>query len=262
MIKKIIDRVGLRALHICEHTGHFVLFFLKALATLFTTRLHTKHVLAHMESIGVQSLIIVFLTGSFTGLALALQSYIGFNRLGAEEFVGLVVTLGMARELGPVLTGLMATGRCGSAMAAEIGTMRITEQIDALKTLRVNPFRYLIVPRILASTLMLPFLSVFGMMCGIVSGYLYSVYALGINAESYIAIVQERIALSDITGGLIKAAFFGLFLSWVGTFEGYETRGGARGVGNATTRSVVAGSIIILVANYFLSSLLFQTGVA
>lgn len=262
MITKFLDAIGAYALFICNRVGRFIIFLLTAFATLFTTRLKVDQLIAQMEYIGVGSFSIIFLTGSFTGLALALQSYIGFSRVGAEEFIGLVVTLGMTRELGPVLTGLMVTGRCGSSMTAEIGTMQISEQIDALKTLRIDPFQYLVVPRILASTIIMPFVTVFSMMCGIIGGYIYCVHALGLNPETYIQVIQERVELSDITGGLVKSACFGLILSWVGTYQGYNTRGGARGVGRSTTRSVVIGSIMILISNYFLSAFLFQTGVA
>lgn len=262
MVLQFIDYVGIQAITICENIGNFIIFFFHILETIFTTRLKYKQFIAQMQYIGVGSMSIIFLTGSFTGLALALQSYIGFSRVGAEEFIGLVVTLGMTRELGPVLTGLMVTGRCGSSMAAEIGTMQISEQIDALKTLGIDPFQYLVVPRVLAATCIMPFVSVFSMICGIVGGYLYCVYALGLNAETYLQIIQERVDLSDITGGLVKSAFFGFILAWVGTYMGYTTRGGARGVGIATTRSVVIGSIIILISNYFLSAFLFQTGMA
>jgi phospholipid/cholesterol/gamma-HCH transport system permease protein len=262
MVTQTINWIGAKTLEICDTIGHFVAFLMTVIKTLFTTRLKTDQTLKQMEYIGVGSFVIVFLTGSFTGLALALQSYIGFSRVGAEEFIGLVVTLGMVRELGPVLTGLMVTGRSGSSLAAEIGSMQITEQIDALKTLRVDPYQYLIVPRIVASTCILPFLTIFSMICGIIGSYIFCTYMLGLNNEMYISIIQERVMLSDITGGLIKAAFFGLIFSWVGTYNGYQTSGGARGVGIATTQSVVVGSIMILAANYFLSSLLFQTGIA
>ena len=262
MIIQFLDYLGIRTLRVCSRAGRFILFLMTAITTLLTTRLKVRQLFAQMEFVGVGSFSIIFLTGSFTGLALALQSYIGFSRVGAEEFIGLVVTLGMTRELGPVLTGLMVAGRCGSSMTAEIGTMQISEQIDALTTLRIDPIQYLVVPRILASTLIMPFVAIFAMMCGIVGGYMYCVYALGLNAETYIQIIQERVELSDITGGLVKSACFGLILSWVGTYQGYNTRGGARGVGSATTRSVVIGSILILTANYFLSAFLFQTGVA
>lgn len=262
MVKSIIDAIGRSALTVCNNVGGFALFFVRVMRTLFTTRPKIVQILKHMEVIGVGSILIVVLTGSFTGLAFALQSWIGFSRVGTTEFIGLVVTLGMTRELGPVLTGLMVTGRCGSAMTAEIGSMRITEQIDALETLCIDPFQYLIVPRIVASVLVMPFLVIISMICGIIGGYCLCVYSLNISPESYTEIIRERVELSDVTGGLIKAAFFGLFISWVGTYEGYMTSGGSRGVGTSTTRSVVIGSITILIANYFLSSILFQTGIS
>lgn len=262
MVASFLDALGRGTLIFCDKIGSFIVFFANAVIVLFTTRLKVRQVFQQMEAIGVESLLIVFLTGSFTGLAFALQSYIGFSRVGTEEFIGLVVTLGMTRELGPVLTGLMVTGRCGSAIAAELGTMRITEQIDALKTLCIDPYQYLIVPRILASTIIMPFLTLFSMFCGIVGGYLLCIYSLGLNPETYINVIVERVELSDVTGGLIKAAFFGLFFSWVGCYRGFNTSGGAQGVGRATTQSVVLGSIIILISNYFLSSFLFQSGIS
>lgn len=262
MILHVIDSVGVCTLRLCNRIGACILFLFTAFFIACTTRLKKKQLLAQMHIIGVGSLLIVCLTGSFTGLALALQSYIGFSRLGAEDFIGLVVTLGMTRELGPVLTALVVTGRCGSGIAAEIGTMKVSEEIDALRTLRINPMQYLVVPRIVACVLMMPFIAVFSMICGIVGAYLFSVYALGLNSETYIQMIQTRVELSDILGGLIKSAFFGLILSWIGTYQGYITTGGAQGVGRATTNSVVIGSILILIANYFLSSILFQTGLA
>lgn len=262
MIVRFLDSVGKGMLALCDRLGSFILFFVNTIVVLFTTRLKFRQVFFQMQEIGIGSLLIVVLTGSFTGLAFALQSYIGFSRVGTEGLVGLVVAMGMARELGPVLAGLMVTGRSGSAMAAEIGTMRISEQIDALKTLCIDPIQYLVVPRIVASVLILPALALFAMICGVASGYLLCIYSLGVSSETYLAIIRGRVELSDITGGLIKAAFFGLFLSWVGTYQGYMTSGGAEGVGRATTQTVVVGSIIILIANYFLSSILFQTGIS
>ena len=153
----------------------------------------------------------------------------------------------------------MVTARAGSAMAAEIGTMNITEQIDALRTLCIDPYQYLVVPRIIASLIVMPFLALYSMLFGIGGGYLFYVYILGLNGETYTSGIREVIILSDITGGLIKASFFGLIFSWVGTYNGYHTRGGAQGVGAATTQSVVMGSILILICNYFLSALLFQS---
>ena len=151
----------------------------------------------------------------------------------------------------------MVTGRAGSAIAAEIGTMQISEQVDALKTLCINVNQYLLVPRILAATLILPFLTLFSMLCGIIGGYMIAVYVLMLNGEQYISGIKTFMELSDITGGLIKSSVFGFIMAWVGCYKGYYTRGGAKGVGIATTESVVLGSIMILIANYFLAAMLF-----
>ncbi len=260
MIIHFISGIGSFVLKISASTGGFFLFLLKAFKALFTTKLKVGQLLKQMDSIGVGSSAIVFLTGSFTGAVLALQSYSGFKRFGAEEFIGPIVALSMTRELGPVLTGLMVAGRSGSAMAAEIGTMRITEQIDALQTLRINRYQYLVVPRILASTIILPFLCLFAIFCGIAGGYVVAIYLLGLKPDDYLSGITKYGELSDITGGLIKVSVFGLLLSWVGTYKGYYTGGGARGVGISTTQSVVLSSILILIANYFLTALLFETG--
>jgi phospholipid/cholesterol/gamma-HCH transport system permease protein len=257
MIIEFIDSLGIYALEICNQMGNALLFLYETIKTAISTKLKIKKTLVQMQLIGVDSLIIVMLTGSFTGAVLALQSYIGFQRFGAEEFIGPVVALSMARELGPVLTGLMVTGRAGSAITAEIGTMRITEQIDALTTLCINVWQYLMVPRMLASTIILPFLTMFTMICGIIGGYFISVYVLHLSAEQYTSGIQKYVELADITKGLIKSAAFGLILAWVGSYKGYYTAGGAKGVGKATTQSVVIASIMILIANYFLTAWLF-----
>jgi len=258
----IIALIGRSFIAICDELGSLFIFLGEALKTAVTTRLNVAQFFIHMKRIGVDSFIIIFLTGLSAGLALALQTNIGFSRFGIEEFIGTVVALGMTRELGPVLTGLMVTGRAGSAIAAEIGTMRITEQIDALKTLCINPFQYLIVPRLIAGIIILPFLTIFSMLCGIIGGYLYCVYQLNLNPESYISGIQQFVEMKDITGGLIKASCFGFIMTWVGTYQGYQTVGGARGVGISTTRSVVLASILILIANYFLSAFLNQVGIS
>lgn len=262
MVVHLINFIGTSFINICNEVGTFVFFLLRAFSTLLTTKLKVRQLIIQMQRIGVDSFTIVFLTGLSSGFALALQTYIGLSRLGGEDFIGVVVALGMTRELGPVLTGIMVTGRAGSSMAAELGTMQITEQIDALRTLCINPYQYLIVPRIVASTIILPFLTVLSMFCGVVGGYLYSTHVLELNPDTYTSCIQAHVELADIVGGLIKSAFFGFILAWVGSFMGYYTTGGARGVGISTTKSVVIGSIIILIANYFLSSLLFKAGVS
>jgi len=256
VIVGIINSIGRYTINICDSLGAFVIFFVRFLTTLFTTRLSIEKLFYQMNRIGVESFNIVVLTGTFTGMVFALQSYIGFQRVGGEQFIGAVVALGLIRELGPVLSGLMVTGRAGSSIAAEIGTMRITEQVDALTTLRINPFQYLIVPRILGGTVIMPFLTIFSMIFGIAGGYMICVFVLNLSPEDYINSIKNYVELGDITSGLKKSAAFGLILSWVGCYKGYNTAGGARGVGISTTQSVVTSSILILISNYFLTKML------
>lgn len=256
MIIQFINFIGTSVIDICNSLGKFTLFFLEALKTILSTKLKISKTFFQMNRIGVESLSIVVLTGLFTGMVLALQTYIGFQRVGGEQFIGAIVALGLIRELGPVLTALMVTGRAGSAITAEIGTMIITEQVDALTTLRINVFQYLVIPRIIASTIILPFLTLFSMFFGIIGGYIVCVHVLQLSPEDYESSIRNYVELVDIHGGLKKAAIFGLILSWVGTYKGMYTHGGARGVGTATTQSVVASSILILISNYFLTKLL------
>jgi len=256
VVVKLINFVGNTTLIFCNRVGEFTLFLARSIRVLFTSRLKISKLFYQMNRVGVQSLNISVLTGFFTGMVFALQSYVGFQRVGGEQFIGTIVALGMIRELGPVLTGLMVTGRAGSAITAEIGTMRITEQIDAIKTLRINIFQYLVVPRILAGIIILPFLTLFAMICGIIGGYIINTYILELSPEDYINGIKNFVELADITGGLVKASVFGLILTWVGTYKGFFTRGGARGVGIATTQSVVTSSILILITNYFLTKML------
>ena len=257
MLLQLVQGIGAHTIALVNTFGEVSLFLLKVIFTFVTTKLKLHKLFEQMKAIGVDSLSIVLLTGISTGGVLALQTYSGFRRFGGEEFLGPVVALSMIRELGPVLTGLMVAGRVGSSIAAELGTMQITEQIDALKTLCINVFQFLMVPRVLGATIILPFLTVFSMMCGIGGGYCVYVYVLHLNGEQYISGIRTFVEMSDITGGLIKAAVFGLILSWIGCYKGFNTRGGAKGVGSATTESVVTSSIMILIANYFLTALLF-----
>lgn len=210
-----------------------------------------------MERIGVSSLAITLITGTFSGAVLAIQSYKGFHDLGSENLLGPIVALTMARELGPVLTGLMVAGRAGSAIAAEIGTMRITEQIDALQTLQINPFQYLIIPRVLAGIIVLPLLALFSIMFGVLGGYFVCIYKLSLNGEIFKLGIKEMLVLMDIYGGMIKASIFGFILTAIGSYKGYYTTGGAKGVGKATTEAVVVSSIMIIISNYFLAAILF-----
>ena len=258
LLQDISFSVGAYVISVLDTFGSFFIFLMNIIKTIFTSRLRVHQLFEQMLSVGVQSLNIILLTGLSTGAVLAWQSYTGFKRFGAEDFIGPVVALSLIRELGPVLSGLMVTGRAGSAMTAELGTMSITEQLEALQTLCINTNQYLMVPRILGSTIIMPFLAVFSMICGIVGGYMISVNVLNLNGEQYISGIKTFVELSDITGGLLKAAAFGFIFSIVGCYKGFMTSGGAKGVGLATTQSVVISSISILIADYFLTTLLFK----
>lgn len=210
-----------------------------------------------MVEIGYYSLPVVGLTAVFTGMVLALQSYSGFSRFAAEGAVATVVVLSVTRELAPVLAGLMVAGRIGASMAAEIGTMRVTEQIDALTTLSTNPFKYLVAPRLLAGLLMLPILVLVADIIGVFGGYIVGVYKLGFNPATYLARTWEFLEPLDVISGLTKAAVFGFLISLMGCYHGYYSKGGARGVGTATTNSVVSSAIMILIFNYIITALYF-----
>jgi len=239
-------------------TGRLSLFTFSALYHAVTPPFYPRLILQQMISIGYFSLPVVGLTAIFTGMVLALQSYTGFSRFSAESAIPNVVVLSITRELGPVLAGLMVAGRVGAAMAAEIGTMRVTEQIDALVTLSTNPFKYLVSPRLIAGLTMLPILVLVADVIGILGGYLVSVYKLGFNPTTYLINTWNFFEVEDLNSGLIKAAVFGFIISLLGCYNGYNSRGGAQGVGAATTTAVVTASILILCSDYFLTELLFS----
>jgi phospholipid/cholesterol/gamma-HCH transport system permease protein len=252
-----LDLFGRMIIEKIEETGRFSYFLWETVLSAVRGRLRWRLWFQQMEFVGVRSITVVVLTGMFTGMVLALQSYTGFKRFNAEAFVGTVVALSMTRELGPVLSGLMVSGRVGSAMAAELGTMQVTEQIDALYTLATNPIKYLIVPRFLASLIVLPILTVFADGLGILGGYLVSVNLLGSNPTIYMRRTFDYLDLEDIYIGLFKACIFGMIIAVVGCYQGFNTQGGAEGVGKATTRAVVMSSLLILIANYFITALFF-----
>ncbi|WP_028880272.1 MlaE family ABC transporter permease [Terasakiella pusilla] len=252
-----------------QHIGHYVLKFFKSVGALvlftFTALSHClrppfypRQILRQMIEIGYFSLPVVGLTTVFAGMVLALQSYTGFSRFSAEGAIANVVIISITRELGPVLAGLMVTGRIGASMAAELGTMRVTEQVDALTTLSTNPFKYLIAPRLIAGVLMLPFLVFIGDIIGVFGGYLVAVYQLGFNASNYIQSSWEAMVAMDVISGLVKATVFGFIISLMGCYHGYTSKGGAQGVGKATTDSVVSASILILCFNFILTVLFFE----
>ncbi|HEX8411067.1 MAG TPA: ABC transporter permease [Thermoanaerobaculia bacterium] len=253
----ILDRIGLRFISFFEQTGIWFDALWRTFAWMFRPPYDVKEWFRQMVRVGVDSIPVVFLTTMFTGMVLALQTYTGFARVNAEQFVASVVALAMLRELAPVLVGLMVAGRIGSSMAAEIGTMRVTEQIDALKALATEPIQYLFVPRVIAGVIMLPFLCVLGDALGIYGGYLVAVKLLKTNPVIYKQNTFQFLAMTDVFSGLIKAGVFGLILTLTGCVRGYSTTGGAEGVGRATTNAVVSASLIILLTDFFLTKLLF-----
>jgi len=251
-----IELIGKKFIRFLDEAGRIILLFFQTVKWVFLPPFHAGNILKQMEHVGVNSIPVVMITAIFTGMVLALQSYTGFKRFQAESMVGTVVALSITRELGPVLTGLMVSGRVGASMAAELGTMRVTEQIDALVTLATNPIKYLVVPRFLAATIVLPILTVMADIIGIFGGYVVSVLVLGANPTVYMKRTREYLELEDIYGGLLKAVVFGMIIALIGCYQGFYTKGGAEGVGHATTRAVVMASMLILVSNYFITAFL------
>lgn len=211
-----------------------------------------------MEFVGNKSLFIIFLAGSFTGMVMAYQTYFGFKLINVDSLVGPVVAISLAKELAPVLTGLIVAGRAGAAMAAQIGTMKVTEQIDALEVMGISSMQYLAVPRIIAGTLSLPLLSVFFLFVGNIGSYIVGTYALQIDDAIYLSKLGQFMYVSDIFQGMIKATVFGFVISVIGTYFGFSVTKGAQGVGKGTNLAVVWGMISVLVLDYFLTSFLVQ----
>lgn len=256
-MKEFFEKLGLMGERFINVSGQMVIMLAQSAYYLFIPPYKLRNIFKQMEFVGVKSLFVVILTGAFTGMVLAMQSYNALKRFGAESLVGPTVALSMARELGPVLTALMVTGRAGSAMATELGTMRVTEQIDAMFTMGVNPVRHLVVPRIVAGLTMLPLLAVVTDFVGVVGGYLIGVKLLGINPGVYIGRTIDFVNVDDIMYGLTKSFFFGIIITLVASFQGFNTTGGAEGVGRAATNAVVLSCVLILISDYMLTSLMF-----
>ncbi|MDD9920140.1 MAG: ABC transporter permease [Alphaproteobacteria bacterium] len=251
-----IAALGAAVLGFTHETGRISVFFFQALAFILRLSIPLKQFFKQAEKIGFNSLPIVILTAFFTGGVLTLQSYNGIgSSMLANSQLGRVVTLSMLRELGPVLASLMVAGRVGAAIAAELGTMRVTEQIDALITLATNPIRYLVVPRIVACALMMPLLVTLANVVGIGGGYLVATHIIGMNGTLFLESAFNGVGEPDIVLGLVKAFVFGTIIGLMGTYQGFHTRGGAEGVGRATTVAVVFASVAILVSDYFITAL-------
>jgi phospholipid/cholesterol/gamma-HCH transport system permease protein len=251
--------IGRAVLSLLADIGRLAGFTGRALASLISPPIYGRLIAIQILRIGYFSLPVVGLTAFFTGGALALQIWLGGNRYGAEAIVPQIVVLGITRELGPVIAGLMVAGRVSAAIAAEIGTMKVTEQIDALTTLATNPFKYLVVPRLVAAVVSMPVLVGIADSIGVFGGYVVSTATLHFTGSIYLKNTVDFATRQDIDSGLIKAAVFGFIIALMGCYNGFHSKGGAQGVGAATTAAVVSSSILILAANYVLTSLLFQT---
>ena len=254
-----LQRIGAVKLAFLATIGRITTFTGTAVSHAVRPPFYPRIIGQQMIEIGYYSLPVVGLTAVFAGMVLALQSFTGFSRFNAEGAVANVVVISITRELGPVLAGLMVSGRIGASMAAEIGTMRVTEQVDALTTLSTNPFKYLVAPRLIAGLTMLPLLVFVADVIGVLGGYLVSVFSLGFNAANYIQATYDFVETLDVVSGLVKAAVFGVIITVMGCYHGYHSQGGAQGVGKATTNAVVSSSILILFFDFILTGIFFAT---
>ena len=239
------------------YLGELTLLLIQTSSFIFQRAVNLRLTVQQMALIGVNSLPIVLLTTAFTGMVISLQVAHEAVRFGGGKLVGGLVAVAMARELAPVLTGVVVAGRAGSAICAELGSMKVTEQIDALRAMATNPIQYLVVPRFLSCLIMLPVLTIFADIIGILGGYFIAVHFAGINPVAYYDSICTFLKLVEVFDGLIKSAIFGVIISLVGCLQGLNTTGGAAGVGRSTTNSVVICIILIFAANFFLSMLIF-----
>ena len=257
-VKYPIQYIGHQTLSLASQVGSIAIFTWKTILGLTKRPIYIKLIFNQLFLIGYNSLPVVAMTAVFSGAVLALQSYNGFSRFSAESSIATVVVLSITRELGPVLAGLMVAGRVGASIAAEIGTMKVTEQIDALFTLSTDPIKYLVVPRVLAAIISMPCLVLIGDIIGVMGGYLVSVNKLGFNSVIYIINTIEYLESIDVISGLVKAAVFGFIISMMSCYHGYYSDKGAKGVGAATTKAVVSSSILILITNYLITQIFFS----
>ncbi|MBN2126289.1 MAG: ABC transporter permease [Deltaproteobacteria bacterium] len=257
----IVRKLGELALGAVHRLGRMGIFFSKTLFFAFTPPLKIRLVLKQIQFIGFQSISVIFLTGAFTGMVLGYQGFSTLSRFGSEAFLGPMVALALIKEMGPVISALMVTGRAGSSVTAEIGIMRTSEQIDALELMGLNPYRYLIVPNVLAAILSVPLLTAIFDVVGIFGGYLIGVKLLGLGSGTYFGEMIDHVDMKDVFEGVFKSLNFGVIISWVCCFKGYYTGlytgFGAEGVSKATTQAVVLSSVLILVWDYFMTSALF-----
>ena len=252
--------IGRVVISFLRAAGRIGLFAVNAVKNIFLPPFYPRELFRQMMNIGYYSLPVVGLTTLFTGAALAVNIYEGSARFNAESTLPTIVVIGIVRELGPTLCGLIVAGRVSASMAAELGTMRVTEQIDALTTLSTDPFKYLIAPRILATVIMMPFMLVLvADTSGVLGGYLLATAKLGFNSGNYIKSTVDFLEAIDVMASMTKAAVFGFFISLMGCYHGFNTRGGAQGVGISTTNAVVSACIMILLSNYIVTEMFFSS---
>ncbi len=257
MILDFLAAIGRFVFGTCRRAGAVSIFAASGLSHIVRPPFYGRMFLRAFVEFAFFSLPVVALTAIFSGMVIALQSFTGFSRFNAESAVASIVVLSVVRELGPVLAGLMVAGRVGAAMAAEIGTMRVTDQIDALGTLSTNPMKYLVAPRLLAGILALPLLVVVADILGVMGGFIVSTVKIGLGAANYLNNTLNFVTTADVVSGLAKAAVFGFLIALMGCYHGYRSQGGAQGVGAATTSAVVVASILILAGDYILTELFF-----
>lgn len=252
-----VAALGRLVLAACAVAGRVALFAASGLSHILRPPFYWRLFLRAMVEIGYLSLPVVAMTAVFTGMVLALQSSTGLSRFSADSAVASLVVLSVTRELGPVLAGLMVAGRVGAAIAAEIGTMRVTDQIDALVTLSTNPMKYLVAPRLLAGFVSLPLLVVVADILGVLGGFIIATVKLGFNSRTYLNNTIDFVETDDVVSGLVKAAVFGVIVALMGCYQGYNSKGGAQGVGAAATAAVVSTSVLILAFDYVLTEMFF-----
>jgi phospholipid/cholesterol/gamma-HCH transport system permease protein len=251
-----LEILGSLTLGLIQEMGRMLNFLLFALYMIVRRPGKLIHIFKQIQFIGARSVFVIVLTASFTGMVLGLQGYYTLAKFGSEGMLGAAVALSLIRELGPVLTALMVTGRAGSAITAEIGIMKITEQIDALRTMALEPFKYLVSPKILASLAALPLLCAIFDVVGIYGGYVVGVKLLGVNPGAYFHEMEKSVEWKDVYSGFLKSISFGIIISWISCYKGYYVGHGAEGVSRATTSAVVLSSVLVLVWDYFLTSVL------
>jgi len=250
----LVRQLGHRSLNIVQEAGSMMIFLLESLGLALAPPYRPRRILQEIYQIGVKSTLIVMLTGAFTGMVMALQGYYTLKQYGSEGALGSAVALSLIREMGPVLTGIMVSARAGSAVTAEIGIMRITEQLDALDTMAVNPIQYVVMPKLLAGVIAVPLLTAIFDVVGILGGYLVGVVLLGVSSGSYFAGMKQSVVALDINGGIVKSLVFGLTIILIACYKGYHTGAGAEGVSKATNQTVVLSAVLVLAWDYVLTS--------